>query len=316
MLTKEEFAARLLQHDRFLLLTHCRPDGDTVGSAAALCLALRKCGKEAYLFYNPDITPIHAVYADGLWAEDSYVPETVAAVDIAARSMFPANIGGYADRIDLAVDHHPSHEDFAGETCLDASAAACGEIIYDIIGAMGVSPDAAIAERLYAAIATDTGCFMYSNVTPRTHRIAAALLTVSFDFHAINRRHFMTKSLARLRIEAHLAQSAELFDAGRIAVMSLPLSVMEALGAAENDVDNIAAFAHSLEGVDCGVLLRELRPNEWKVSVRSGKRVNATQVCAVYGGGGHAAASGCTVHGTKDEAKAQMLRAIDGVLHG
>ena len=316
MLTKEAFAAKLLQYDRVLLLTHCRPDGDTVGSAAALCLALRRCAGNAFLLKNPDITPINAVYADGLWAEDDFVPDCVVAVDIASRSMLPADIGAYADRIDLAVDHHPSRECFARETCLDVSAAACGEIVYAVIRAMGVPIDAAIAERLYAAIATDTGCFLYSNVTPETHRIAAELLETGFDFHAVNKRHFMTKSHARLKLEAHLAESTELFDGGRTAVMSLPLNVMRACGAGESDADNIAAFVSTLQGVDCGVLLRELTPDVWKVSVRSGERVNAAAVCAVCGGGGHTAAAGCTVMGTKEDAKQQILRAIGEVCHG
>lgn len=316
MLTKKEFAAELRKHENFLLLTHCRPDADTVGSAAALCLGLRKFYKKAYLLKNPDITPINAVYAEGLWAEDDFVPDCVVAVDIASRSMLPTNAGEYADRIDLSVDHHPSQEFFAAETCLDASAAACGEIIYDVLKDMGIAVDTAMAERLYAAIATDTGCFLYSNVTPKTHSIAAKLLETGLDFHAVNKRHFMTKSLARLKLEAHLTASTELFDEGLTAVMSLPLSIMECCGATENDADNIAAFVSALQGVDCGVLLREIKPCVWKVSVRSGERVNASAVCAVYGGGGHAAAAGCTVTGTKDEVTEQMLRAIDEVLHG
>lgn len=316
MLTVKEFAARLREHKNILLLTHCRPDADTVGSAAALCLGLRKSYKTAYVMKNPDLTPINAVYAEGLWAPDDFEPDCIVAVDIASRSMLPMNVGLYAERIDLTVDHHPSQECFAAETCLDPAAAACGEIVYEILAVMGIALDPRMAECLYAAIATDTGCFLYSNVTSKTHRIAAKLLEENFDFHVVNKRHFMTKSLARLRLEAHLTESLALFDEGCTAFMSLPLSVTEDCGATENDADNIASFVNTLQGVDCGVLLREIRPGVWKVSVRSGKRVNASKVCAVYGGGGHAAAAGCTVTGTEEEAKEQMLRAIGEVCHG
>ena len=316
MLTVKEFAARLREHKNILLLTHCRPDADTVGSAAALCLGLRKSYKTAYVMKNPDLTPINAVYAEGLWAPDDFEPDCIVAVDIASRSMLPMNVGLYAERIDLTVDHHPSQEFFAAETCLDPTAAACGEIVYEILQTMGVGLDQRMAEALYAAIATDTGCFLYSNVTTRTHHITSKLLEEDFDFHAVNRRHFMQKSLARLRLEAHLTESLELFDEGCTALMSLPLSVMEEIGATENDADNIASFVSTLQGVDCGALLRELKPGLWKVSLRSGKRVNATEVCAVFGGGGHAAAAGCMINGTLAEAKEQLLCAIGEVCHG
>lgn len=314
-LTREEFARKLLEHQKILLLTHCRPDGDTVGSAAALAAALRKSGRKAYLLPNPDITPINACYCEPFWAPESFKPDCIAAVDIASRSMLPENAAAYDGCIDLAVDHHPSQEFFARETCLDASAAACGEIVYDICRCIAPM-DSEIASYLYAAISTDTGCFLFSNVTAATHRITAELMEAGLDPYLINKRHFMTKSLARLRMESALVAGMELFDGGRIAVMSLPLSLMEELGATENDADNIASFTNVLEGVDCGMMLRELKQGVWKISLRTGARVNATKVCGLLGGGGHAAAAGCTLHGSREEARDTMLKAIYEVVHG
>lgn len=311
-LTPEAFAQRLLANDDFLILTHRRPDGDTVGCAAALCAALRAVGKTAYVLENPDITSVYSDYLVPYLAPADYAPRCVAAVDMAARSMFPKNAERYLDSVALAVDHHPSQEFYARETCLDASAAACGEIVYAICRALGVM-NGEIAELLYLAVSTDTGCFVYSNVTARTHSVAAALLAEEFDFAALNKRHFRTKTRARLQLEAALIRGMELYDGGRIAVLSLPLALMDELGAAEADADDIASLASLLEGVDCGMILRELEEGRWKVSLRTGARVNATRVCGLLGGGGHAAAAGCTLSGSREQARDQMLAAIAAV---
>ena len=313
MLTREEFAEELLRRDRFLLITHRRPDGDTAGSASALCLALRQLGKTAFLFQNPDITPLNAVYTEGLWAEADYTPACTVSVDVASATMLPA---GAPAQIDLAVDHHGSHTCFARDICLDPDAAACGEIVYDIILSLGAEVTPAIALRLYAAIATDTGCFLYSNVTPDTHRIAADLLEVGIDFRFVNKRHFETKSLVRLKIEGILAETAEFFGDGHTVIMSVPLSLMQSLGATEEDLENIASFPMLLEEVRCGILLKQTNEQQWKVSVRTDESVNASDLCAHFGGGGHRAAAGCSIHGTQKEVKTQLLHALHEVTHG
>ena len=123
----------LKKWDNLLLLTHVRPDGDTIGSAAALCRALRDMGKTAYLLYNPEITATYEPYAAPYWAEDGFVPEHIISVDVAALSLLPENAAIYQDRIALAIDHHPSYGGFAAEAYVDPSAAAAGEIVYELI---------------------------------------------------------------------------------------------------------------------------------------------------------------------------------------
>ena len=156
-MTTAEAARLLLGWDELLLLTHVRPDGDTVGSAAALCQALRDRGKTAYLLPNPELTATYAPYAAPYAAPEGFVPRHVVSVDIAALSLLPENARPYQDRIDLAIDHHPSQEFFARETCLEAESAACGEIVYNIVTLMTpLTPE--IALPLYVAVSTDTGC--------------------------------------------------------------------------------------------------------------------------------------------------------------
>ena len=190
----------LMAHDDYLILTHVRPDGDTIGCAAGLCLCLRQLEKKAWVLPNPETTALFAPYLEGLLAPEGYEPGTVVAVDMAARGLFPENAKVYLDRVDLTIDHHPSQEFYAKETCLDAGRAACGEIVYDIARRLGpITPE--MGRALYVAVSTDCGGFVYSNTDAQTHRVAADLIDSGFDLYPVNRRHFRTKSFKRLRLE-------------------------------------------------------------------------------------------------------------------
>lgn len=304
-----EAAARLRDMERILILTHVRPDGDTIGSAAALCQALRDLGKEAYLLYNPEITSTYLPYAESYWAAEGWQPAYVVSVDVAVADLLPENAAPYRDSIALAIDHHPSHGYFAAESYVDASAAACGEIIYAIVRQLtDITP--AIALPLYVAISTDTGCFVYSNTTADTHRVAAELLSCGLDVSGVNKTLFRTKSKVRLAMEAHMAAHMELHDNDRVVLMEIPLSLVEEMGATMADIEELSSLAALVEGTDCAVTLRELSGGKVKLSVRTGQRVNATEVCARLGGGGHRAAAGATVSGTLADAKRAVLAAI------
>ena len=312
-LTVQEAAARLRQMDNVLLLTHVRPDGDTIGSAAALCQALRDMGKTAYLLYNPEITDTYAPYAAPYWASEDFAPAHIVSTDIAALNLLPDNAASYASRVELAIDHHGSQAFFATETCLDAEAAACGEIIYRVIRELtAVTP--AIAMLLYVAISTDTGCFVYTNTTADTHRIAAALLETGIDVGPVNKALFRTKSKTRLAMEARMVADMELYDGDRVVVMSIPLSLRQELHATEADIEELSSLAALVEGTDCGITLRELKPGKVKLSLRTGPRVDACAVCQRLGGGGHKAAAGATVDGTLKDAKALVLKAYRAVV--
>ena len=308
-MTTAEAAACLAAMDQVLILTHVRPDGDTIGSAAALCCGLRALGKTAYLLPNPELTATYAPYAAPYLAEADFAPAYVVSVDIAALSLLPENARPYQDRIALAIDHHPSQEFFARETCLEADSAACGEIVYDILRQLTpLTPEMALP--LYVAISTDTGCFVYSNTTPDTHRIAAALMETGFDAQWVNKRHFRVKSLKRMQIESRLVREMDLAQNGTLVFAYVTLDLIREPEATEEDLEDISAFIGQLEGVDNAVTIRQLKPEECKISLRTdGKTLNASAVCAVYGGGGHAAAAGCTIQGTPAQAKAAMAAA-------
>lgn len=309
-MTTAEAAACLAAMDQVLILTHVRPDGDTIGSAAALCCGLRALGKTAYLLPNPELTATYAPYAAPYLAEADFAPAYVVSVDIAALSLLPENARPYQDRIALAIDHHPSQEFFARETCLEADSAACGEIVYDILRQLTpLTPEMALP--LYVAISTDTGGFIYSNVTAATHRAAAELMDTGIDYRAVNKLFFQTKSRVRMQLEAAMLAEAKFYDNNRTAVLSVPQSLLEKFHATESDAEDLSALGPQIQGVDCAVTMRELGDGVWKFSLRTGKRVNATEVCRLLGGGGHARAAGATLEGvTQAEAEGKMLDAI------
>ena len=306
MLSVREVADFLRAHDNYLILTHKRPDGDTLGCAAGLCHMLRALGKTAYLLKNNEVTRLYSDYVDALWAEEAYAFDTVVSVDLAALSLFPDNAAALQSRVDLAIDHHPSYEGFGKRSCVQPERAACGEILCEVAQVLGVLTRE-VALPLYVAVSTDTGCFVYSNVTAATHRVAAALMDTGIDVRPLNKKHFRTKTRKRLALESRLLRDMAFFDGGRIVVMRVPQSLQRELGLTEDDMDDLAALGGLVEGQDCAVMMKEQRDGGWKVSLRTGPRVNATRVCAKFGGGGHAAASGCVLRGMSAEEATQAL---------
>lgn len=307
-LSLRETAEFLLSHDNYLLLTHRRPDGDTVGSNAALCRALRKLGKRAALYANPQFTPKFAPYYEGLTADA--VPEnaTLVSVDVAAEGLFP--FGMEDAKPVLAIDHHGTNSGFADFGYVDPSAAACGEIIWALLPLLGVAPDREIAEAVYVAVSTDTGCFRYSNVTANTLTVAAACNACGADIFSINRVMFEIKRKARLQLEAYLVDTMEFYADGKVSVNAMPKEVLNKLGITEDDIDDISGFGRNVEGVEIAVMLREVENGIGKVSVRTSPNFDAAKICARFGGGGHAAAAGGSVPGGIEAAKKAVLASI------
>ena len=160
-----------------------------------------------------------------------------------------------------------------------------------------------IAVPLYVAVSTDCGCFVYGNTSAGTHRVAAALMDTGIPTAELNKRHFRTKSFKRLRLESMLTESLEFHDGGEIAIAAISLSMM--------DTEDIAAFVGQVEGVKTGVTIRERKDGSCKISLRTDPDdLNASSVCALLGGGGHAAAAGATVEGDIPHTKQVLMEAI------
>lgn len=309
----EKTAENLTLQDNILILNHKNPDGDAHGSAIALCLGLRSMGKSAFILENEGTTPRFAARLINLTAPADFVPGYVVAVDSATGERLSASAADVKDKVDLAIDHHVSHRDYAKETFVDGAAAACGEIIWELLTLMSVEISKRIAEALYIAISTDTSCFLNANTTPRTHEIAAKLLPLVPDFPALHREFFVVKSKARLAVESILISSINFYLDGRVAVMHLTLSDIKGAKASEDDLDNIVSLARCIDGVELGILLRETEDGGTKASLRSSDKFNVSDICAHFGGGGHVRAAGATLELPIPDAEAALIKVIGEV---
>lgn len=310
MKTVNEAASWLLARDHFLILTHRRPDGDAVGSAIALCLGLRQLGKDAWLWDNPQFTGRYAARLAGLTRADVPEEAVLVAVDLASEGLLPMGGEGFAGKTELCLDHHPSNTGYAAETLVQPECGGCGELIWDVLETMGVDIDRPMAEAIYIAISTDTGCFRFANTTARTLHTAAKAVEHGAQIAPINRVWFEIKTRGRLLLEAKIMEHMEFYAEGRVAVCCLPQSLVEQLGVTEDDLDSISGFPRSIEGVDVGVMIRDSEPGKAKLSVRTAPGYNASAYCARLGGGGHQAAAGCAVEGSLEYGKQAILQVL------
>ena len=309
-LTRNECAEFLRRHDRFAILTHRRPDGDTVGSAAVLCLGLRAMGKDAHIIENAEVTARYRHLHKGLTKAWPEAGDILISVDVASANILPDAFRALEGKITLRIDHHQSAASFTAQELVDPGSASCGEIIYDVLAAMGVRLDKAMAEALYTAVSTDTGCFRYANTTAHALRTAAVCAEAGGDLFAINQTLFDTNSFRKLKIQSWITEHTEFLAEGRIAVCSLPQAVEQEIGADEDDLDGISGFPRSIEGVKIAALLRELAGGGVKASVRAVPEYDAAAVCAQFGGGGHRGAAGCTLNMSLAEAAEAIKNAM------
>jgi len=308
-LTVSDVALYLAEHDDYLILSHRRPDGDTIGSSAALCLGLRAMGKTAYVLENPEITHKYRHLHRGLSVKEATPTQLVVCVDTASPSLLTEAGRALLPRLQLRIDHHGSSESFAPMELVDPGASSCGDLIYDILRNLGIKPDKAMAEALYTAVSTDTGCFRYANTNSHAYLVAAACADAGGDLHTINQLIFDTNSFARLRLQSWMVENISFYKNGTLAVCALPHAVERQLELTEDDLENVSGFPRSIEGVQVAATLREMADGQVKLSVRALPGFDATLVCSRFGGGGHKGAAGATVPMPLAEA-AQAVAAI------
>ena len=310
MKTVEEAAWWLLARDHYLILTHRRPDGDAVGCAIALCLGLRSIGKDVWIWNNPQFTPRYAPRLAGLTRQDVPEDAVLVAVDMASEGLLPFGGEQFAGKTRLCLDHHPSNTGYAAETLVQPECGGCGELIWDLLLALKAEITPAMAEAVYIAISTDTGCFRFGNTTARTFRTAAQAVEHGADIAPINRTLFEIKTRGRLQLEARIMEHMEFYADGRVAICCLPQTWVEELQVTEDDLDSISGFPRTIEGVEIGVMIRNSEPGKAKLSLRTAPGYDASAYCARLGGGGHAAAAGCAVPGTLEDGKNAIVQVL------
>lgn len=310
----EDVAAILREKDHILILSHQYPDGDTLGSAGALCQILQKMGKSARMECSDPIPDKYGYMLSGV-AHKDFTPELVVAVDVADEKLLGAKLGAqWGGNIDLCIDHHGSNQRYARQFYVDPSASATAEIIFELAALLGVACDCSIASCIYTGITTDTGCFRYSNTTAATHRIAARLMETGVNAADINRLMFETKSRSRIELERMVLDTLEYYYNDRCAIISITQNMMAKAGADDSDLEGLAPIPRKIEGVLVGITLREKEDGSYKASVRTGPSINASAICARLGGGGHPQASGCSIAAGLEETKKRLLEVVAGFL--
>ena len=310
-----ETAKWLKERDNFLVITHRRPDGDTLGSAAALTDTLRELGKTAYILFNPETTARYLQFVENFWAPEGFVPSEIISVDIAAPDLFPENSKTLFESVTLCIDHHPSNTNFCSRNLIDSSRAACGEIIYDLSIALTGHISAESATCLYVALSTDTGCFSFANVTANTFYVTSKLIDAGAQYSRINRQLFREKAKVRIMLEGLIFSGLQFFCSDTVCISTITNDMMRQAGVTDDDMDEIASIPGSVAPVIVGITIRELSsPEDCKISVRSSRAFNSNDFCAFFGGGGHPMAAGFSMNKTVSEIRDLIVAAIPDFL--
>jgi len=298
--------------DDILILTHQRPDGDTLGSAFALMWALEALGKRVRV-ECPDPIPQRYDFIVGEYTPEDFSPRFVVTVDIASSDLLGSLQPVWADKLDLCIDHHLRNDMQPRHLLLDSGVPAAAQLVYQVIKGLPVQLDKKIATAIFFGIATDTGCFRYSGVTAQTHRVAAELIEAGADHVLVNRLMFSTESRARIELDKMVLNALEYHFGGLCAFVAIPMQAIDSLQIEESELDGVSATPIRIQGVEVGIVLRE-GSGEYRVSVRTRGKVDASVFCAKFGGGGHKEAGGCTIQGDEPTVRTALFAAVSEAL--
>jgi phosphoesterase RecJ-like protein len=259
---------------------------------------------------NPEVTPKYTELVEGLTKAEPEAGDILVSVDVASPRMVQKNFEQLADKITLRIDHHKNEEPWTEHELVDPISAACGQIIYWVFLQLGISLDIPMANALYTAVATDTGCFRYANAQAQTYETAAACARVTPYLRELNHNLFETNSLARLRIQGWMVENARFLHDGKVCLCPIPLEVEQRIGVTEDDMENISGFPRSIAGVKIAATFRQENERKVKISVRVDLDYDAAVICAKLGGGGHRGAAGASLEMSMEDAVNAFIAAL------
>lgn len=306
--TEAGVLALLKENQSFVLTAHVSPDGDSLGSLLALYEFLTKQGKQVTVVLDDIIPPVYRILPH--WDVIRTVDE-VGSINADLLIVLDASTADRIGRVGtiihaptLNIDHHVSNRGFTDYRCLDADAAATGEIIYRLIEEANVPITKEMAINLYTAIATDCGFFRYANTKPTTMRIGAELLAQGVEPNVIAEA-LEQISMDTMRLTVRALQTMAFFAEGKIAVITVTKDML----AHDESTDELITYPRKIEGVDVAVMLKQRDDSSVKVSMRS-RHVDISRIAMQFGGGGHARAAGCSIEGSIEEAREKLLAVI------
>lgn len=300
------------RHDNVYILTHQSPDGDTIGSGLALYYALTGMGKKARVLCSDKFHHRYKYITDG-YVDLDFQPEYIISTDVADTKLLGSLEELYGDKVDLCIDHHISNLEYAKNLLVSPHSSANCEVVYRLLKQMQVPFTEQIAKCLYTGIATDTGCFKFSNCNFETHKIAGAIMEEfpKVNYGEINRILFDVKSVARIKVEREALDSIQYFLGGKCAIICITNEMVNRLNVSSDDFEGIAGISTQTEGVEVGIVMKEMKKGTFKVSLRSVNDVNVSKIAQNFGGGGHIKASGCRFVGiSSDEVIQKLVNAV------
>ncbi len=301
------------------MFVHTHPDGDAMGSAYALSLALNRMGKRTRVFL-PELSDAQAsalvVRGDdpSLEIEDC---DLLAALDCADAQRLDVYKDAFLSHPNtVAIDHHITHKTFASSCTVFTEISSTCELIYMLLREMDAEITRDIASNIYIGLVTDTGNFKYTNVTGNTLRTAAALIDIGIDFARMSRELFTTKSVGYYSLMRTALEKLRIICGGRAAVVYISDEDMSRAGITEPETTGIVNIPGSIEGIEVGVYIRRRENGEYKVSLRSNEYIDVAELAAVFGGGGHCHASGYSAYDKSvDEIVEELSKELDKRWH-
>lgn len=299
---------------RVVIASHVNPDGDTLGSALALGRALRNMGKDVTVLSHDGVPEIYRWMPDQECVLRS-IEDRDFDLAIVCDTGTLDRVGGARPAVEAArrtidIDHHVSEGTFGEIRIVDPRAAATGELAYALLRALRAPMDQAIADCLMCAIVTDTGSFRFLNVTPNTLRIASHLLRLGARLSLIGDLVFEDRSLASLKLLGRALDALQVTPDGAVAWAHVRAADYEELGASDEDTEGIVNHIRSVRGARVGILFREVPGKKVRISLRAKEGVDVNEIAAVFGGGGHMLAAGCTLDPPLEEAEERVLAEV------
>jgi phosphoesterase RecJ-like protein len=308
----DTICTEILRRQRFLLTSHARPDGDSIGSQLAMAYALEALDKQVRIV-NADPAPDHYHEFPGL-DRIEIGPHSTAEADalivMECSDLSRTGVAGLENHFIINIDHHAGNRMYGALNWFDESAAACGEMVFDLIRALDVPLSLEIATHIYLAILTDTGSFHHSNITPRTFDICRRTTEAGVNPAAMARRVFDSNSFGKLKLIGALLNAMELVDNGRLAVLYMDDAMLTACGCTHNDTEGVINLPLTAREIQAVVFFKATSGGEVRVSMRSKYDVDVRIVASSYGGGGHKNAAGFSVHGRLEDVRPKIIRKL------
>jgi phosphoesterase RecJ-like protein len=310
--TLKRAAEEILSRQRFVIASHVRPDGDAIGSQLAMAYALRALGKKTRIV-SRDPPPEPFLTFPGV-AEIEIVDRVEdpgdAVIVMESGDLTRTGVAGLDRGFIINVDHHVGNTMYGAVNWFDVSAAACGEMVFDLVRELGAPLTYEIAVHVYIAILTDTGSFHYSNITPRTFEICRECVEAGVNAQAVARSVFDSNSLGRLKLFGAVLNAMELDPSGRVATLCVDQRLLSSCGATFDDTDGLINFPLTVKHIEGVVFFKEIASGDWRISLRSKGTVDVNAVARQFGGGGHKNASGCSATGAVGDLKALLQQKV------